>query len=248
MPSDPTPSGLIDAALATLLHPDTPPALVAVAVAALAAASRERLVLPPATARAVWDRVLQAPGAMWATEAADVVGRLADGVLVETVVSAVMAPDAGRELIHAALGALATPAAAAKLADAYLLRLAERVDGRAVTDLVHVVLTVVETRQVDDAVLETIAARWSASADPVVRGAALDLHALRGRRNVEGIEGLLLRDPSPRVRSTTALRIGELLDAEVALALVGHALGTETNREVIVELLRAQAELVGVAV
>ena len=240
----PYPASLIDAALDALVCPSTPPALVAVAVSALSAASREGLVLPLGSAIALWERIVQAPGAPWATDAAEVVGSLADQVLVESVVAAVLVPDAGRDLVHAALIALSVQASAEKLVDADFLRLAERVEGRAVLDLVNILLAVVETRFLDDGIVEPIAARWTNSADPVVRGAALDLHTLRGRRNVEAVEGLLLRDPSPRVRGTTALRIGELLDPEVALALVGHALGTETNRDVIVELLRAQAELV----
>ena len=237
-------AGLIEAALDALVHPNAPPPLVSVAVSAISAASREGLALPPGTAGALWNRVVQAPGAMWGSDAAEVVGRLAGRPLLEAILSAVFEPDAGRELTRAALMALAVPASAAKLLDADLLRLAERVEGRAALDLANVVLGVFESRRVDDSILELIAARCTASADPLVRGATLDLHALRGRRNVEAIEAFLLRDPSARVRSATALRIGELLDPEVALALVGYALGVEANREVVVELLRAQAELV----
>ena len=155
-----------------------------------------------------------------------------------------VATGTGRELTRGALSALAEPAAAAQVTDAQLLRLAERVESRAVVDLANVVLAVSETRRVEDDVLETIASRWTESPDPSVRCAALDLHALRGRLNVEAVEGLLLRDPSPRVRGAAAVRVGELLDSEVALALVGHALGPEETREVVVDLLRAQAELV----
>jgi hypothetical protein len=240
----PYPAGSIEAALDALVRSDTPPPLLSVAVSALGTAAREGLVLPLGTAVAFWDRVAQTPGAVWASDAAEVAGCLADQTLLHTILSNVLAPNAGRELTHVALMALAVPAAAATLVDADLLRLAQRLRGRAVLDLLDVILAVVETRFLDDGILETIALRWTSSTDPVVRGATLDLHALRGRRNVEAVEGLLLRDPSPRVRGTTALRIGELLDPELALALVGHALGVEANREVIVELLRAQAELV----
>jgi hypothetical protein len=121
------------------------------------------------------------------------------------------------------LSALADLAAAARVADAYLLRLAERVEGRLIVDLTNVVPVVSETRRIDDAMLDAIASRCTASPDPSVRCAALELHALRGRRNVEAVEELLLRDPSPRVRGATAVHVGELLDPDVALALVGLA-------------------------
>lgn len=238
---------MLEAALAVVRDGRAGGGLLAVAVVTLSTAAREGLPLPDETPRLLWDAIIDSPGATWAGDAADVVGGLADGLLVETIILTIASPDAGRDLTRIALSALADPAAAALVTDPQLLRLAERVEGRAVIELANVVVVVSETRRVDDAVLDEIAARWTASPDPSVRCAALELHALRGWRSVEAVEGLLVRDPSPRVRAATAVRIGELLDPDVALALVGHALELEATREVIVDLLRAQADLVAMA-
>jgi hypothetical protein len=240
-------SPLLELALATVLDPRANSSLLAVAVVALSAAAREGLCLPDETPRLLWARISDCPVARWAEDAADVVGLLFDVRLLETIIRTIVAPDSGTDLLRVALSALACPTAAAQLTDAHLLRLAERVEGRAIVDLANVVLVVSETRRVDDSVLEAIASRWTTSPEPFVRSTALELHALRRRRDVEAIEGLLLRDPSPRVRAAAAIRIGELLDPDVALALVGHALGLESTREVVVDLLRAQADLVAVA-
>ena len=73
------------------------------------------------------------------------------------------------------------------------------------------------------------------------------IHALRHRRDVETIERLLLRDPSPTVRAAAASRIYELLNTDIAILLVVDALRSESSREVQVELFRTHAELLAVA-
>jgi hypothetical protein len=103
----------------------------------------------------------------------------------------VSSPDVGRDLTRVALSALADPAAATTVTDAHLL------------------LAPSGARGAPSSIWSTWSspcpgrAGWMAGVlepDPTVRSAALDLHAPRGRRNVEAVEKLLLRDPSPRVR------------------------------------------------
>jgi hypothetical protein len=79
---------------------------------------------------------------------------------------------------------LAVPAAAAKVNGADVLGLAESVEGRAIVALVDVILSASEARPVANALVETIASRCAASANPIVRATALDLHALRGVEEV----------------------------------------------------------------
>jgi hypothetical protein len=158
---------LLELALATVRDPRANGGLLSVAVAALSTAAREGLPLPGETPTLLWERLVDCPGATWAGDAADVVGLLADERLVETIIGTVVAPDAGREVIHMGFSALADPAAAAKVTDAHLLQLAERVEGSAVVDLANVVLVVSDTRRVDDGVLDAIASRWTASPGPL---------------------------------------------------------------------------------
>jgi len=234
---------LAKAACDVLREPSAPGAYRAIAVVSLAEGVRQRIDLPLDAANLLWLAVERSPIATWAADATETIGLLAGRSLVEEIVKTVTTESASGELRRMGLDVFSDPRAAKHLTDREILGLVEGARGREAANVANVILAASEGRAIQPHVVQAIVARWSEQPDVTCRMAVLDLLELlpavdQGRLLV----GLLLRDPSSKVRELAAMRVEDVLDPGDAIALVDRALVDEEHPGVVAELTRARAD------
>jgi hypothetical protein len=231
-------------ATAVLRDPGSSPGQVAVALVALSEAIHQQLDIPSDTALLLWEAVVRAPNAPWASTATCALGEVATQDLVRLVLQAALDPRSGLALVDAALDALSGARAAIHVADHDLLAIAERARGRLVQRAANTIRCVCDHRRVPQEVIVLVALGWARRPDHRSRAAVLeDFLDYLPREVAQRLVETALRDEHAAVRSAAALRVIDFFAHEEASALVRQCLTSETNNRVIAELLTVKAEL-----